>query len=109
MSLEYILAAKKIKNPVKEYKKELKEIVEGNILTKLFSKSKLKKEVAELGLALLKLDHSYSGTYVYLGSEKLNFFSKHLSQNVWDNKNYYELLVYFYGAEQASREKRTSH
>ena len=101
MSLENILAAKKIKNPVKEYKKELKEIVEGNILTKLFSKSKLKKEVAELGLALLKLDHSYSGTYVYLGSEKLNFFSKHLSQNVWDNKNYYELLVYFYGAEQA--------
>ena len=79
MSLENILAAKKIKNPVKEYKKELKEIVEGNILTKLFSKSKLKKEVAELGLALLKLDHSYSGTYVYLGSEKLNFFSKKLN------------------------------
>ena len=59
MSLENILAKKKIKNPVKEFKKELKEIVEGNILSKLFSKSKLKKDAAELGLALLKLNNSF--------------------------------------------------
>lgn len=101
MSVESALAHKKIKNPTKDFKKQLKEIAEGSLLTKLFTKSKLKKEVAEFGLAFLRLDDDYYSSYVSLGSEKLPFFEKHIKEGIWEDKKYYELLVFFFGADKA--------
>ncbi len=102
MSIEAILENKKNENPFKRYKKELKEIVESNFISKLLSKNKLKKEVAEFGLELLKLNDNYSDNYVSLGSKELKVFEIYCKDNLWDDKNYFELLVYFFGADKAN-------
>jgi Family of unknown function (DUF5724)/Domain of unknown function (DUF4132) len=101
MSIETILQSKKIENPFKKYKKELKEIVESNFISKLLSKNKLKKGVAEFGLELLKLNDNYYSNYVSLGSKELKIFEKHCQVDTWENKDYFELLVYFFGADNA--------
>ena len=67
MAVEIVLKSRIIKNPIAEYKREFAEIVNSNLLSKLLFKKKLKKEVAEFGLQLLKLEDSYSSQYVSLG------------------------------------------
>jgi hypothetical protein len=101
MSLETTLEHKKINNPIKEFKKQLKEIAESGLLSNLFSKTKLKKEVATFGLELLKLEDNYNNNYVSLGAKPLTVFEKYVTENLWDDTNYYELLIYFFGAENA--------
>ena len=44
MTIEDLLKSKVIENPIKRFKKELEEIVNSNLVTKLLSKTKLKKE-----------------------------------------------------------------
>jgi len=101
MSVESILKNKVTGNPVKKYKKELKEIAESNLVSRLLLKNKLKKEVAEFGLALVSLDTDYTGASVSLGSKKCDELAKWIKPGMWNDKNYHELLVYFFGAEQA--------
>ncbi|WP_166925730.1 DUF4132 domain-containing protein [Flavobacterium poyangense] len=101
MSIEDVLKSKTIEKPFARFKKELEEIVNSGLVSKLFAKNKLKKEVAEFGLALLKLDDHYSGVYVSLGSKKCNVFEKWIKTDLWENKEYYDLLIYFFGEENA--------
>ncbi|KGO95113.1 DUF4132 domain-containing protein [Flavobacterium subsaxonicum] len=98
MSIEVILKLKVTEDPVKRYKKELQEVINSNLLSKLLSKNKLKKEVAEFGLALVTLTrHDYNNWYVFLGSDKCTPFEKWITDGMWEDKNYYSLLVYFFG------------
>lgn len=101
MSVEAVLKSKIIENPIVQYKRELEEIVNSGLLSKLFSKNKLKKEVAEFGLHLLKLKDNYNSVYVSLGSKELKEFEKWIKEDLWDDNNYYELLIYFFGANKA--------
>ncbi|WP_125720216.1 DUF4132 domain-containing protein [Flavobacterium ustbae] len=102
MTIEDLLKSKVIENPIKRFKKELEEIVNSNLLSKLFSGTKLKKEVAEFGLALLKLEDNYYSNYISLGSTQAESFATLVKDNMWDDKNYYDLLVYFFGEENAA-------
>ncbi|NWL00740.1 hypothetical protein DM790_07925 [Flavobacterium collinsii] len=101
MTIEDLLKSKAIENPIKRFKKELEEIVNSNLVTKLFSGSKLKKEVAEFGLEFLKLDDNYYSNYISLGSKQAEKFTALIKENIWDDKNYYDLLVFFFGEENA--------
>ncbi|PXY42737.1 hypothetical protein DMB65_01570 [Flavobacterium cheongpyeongense] len=102
MTIEDILGSKKVENPIKRFKKELAAIANTGLISQLLSKSKLKKEVAELGLLLLKLNDNYAGVYIALGSKDYTEFEKYVKTELWEDKNYYELLVYFFGAESAA-------
>ncbi len=101
MTIEDLLKSKAIENPIKRFKKELEEIVNSNLVTKLFSGSKLKKEVAEFGLEFLKLDDNYYSNYISLGSKQAEKFTALIKENIWEDKNYYDLLVFFFGEENA--------
>ena len=107
MTIEDLLKSKVIENPIKKYKKELVEIVDGGLISKLLSKNKLKKEVAEFGLCLLNLKDNYSSLYVSLGSKELKDFKKWVKTDMWEDKNYFDLLVYFFGAESAKYVKES--
>ena len=75
MTIEDLLKSKVIENPIKRFKKELEEIVNSSLLSKLLSKTKLKKEVAEFGLELLKLKDNYYSNYISLGSKEAEKFA----------------------------------
>ncbi|GGF11064.1 DUF4132 domain-containing protein [Flavobacterium limi] len=101
MTIEDLLKSKTIENPVKRFKKELEEIVNSSLLSKLLSKAKLKKEVAEFGLELLKLKDNYYSNYISLGSKEAEKFAALIKENLWEDKNYYDLLLYFFGEQNA--------
>lgn len=102
MTIEDILKSKVIENPIKRFKKELEEIVNSNLVSKLLLKTKLKKEVAEFGLELLKLQDNYYSNYISLGSKEAEKFTPFVKENLWEDKNYYDLLLYFFGEENAA-------
>ena len=102
MTIEDLLKNKIVENPIKRFKKELEEIVNSNLVAKLFSGTKLKKEVAEFGLELVKFEDNYYGTYISLGSKEAEKFETLVKENIWEDKNYYELLVFFFGEENAA-------
>ncbi|MGE6356183.1 DUF4132 domain-containing protein [Flavobacterium sp. NPDC079362] len=101
MTIEDLLKSKIIENPITRFKKQLEEVVNSNIVSKLLLKTKLTKEVAEFGLQLLKLKDNYYGTYVSLGSTEVKEFEKWVKDEIWEDKNYYDLLIYFFGEENA--------
>jgi hypothetical protein len=101
MTIEDLLKSKVIENPIKRLKKELEEIANSNLVSKLLLKTKLKKEVAEFGLELLKLQDSYYCNYITLGSKEAEKFAALVKEDIWEDKNYYDLLLYFFGEENA--------
>ncbi|KFF05423.1 DUF4132 domain-containing protein [Flavobacterium reichenbachii] len=101
MTIEDLLKSKVIENPIKRFKKELEEIANSNLVSKLLSTTKLKKEVAEFGLELLKLQDNYYSTYISLGSKEADKFENLIKDDLWEDKNYYELLVFFFGEQEA--------
>jgi hypothetical protein len=101
MTIEDLLKNKVIENPIKRFKKELEEIVNSNLVSKLLLKTKLTKEVAKFGLQLLKLKDNYYNTYISLGSKECTEFEKWVKDDLWENKKYYDLLVYFFGEQNA--------
>ncbi|MEP6928608.1 MAG: DUF5724 domain-containing protein, partial [Flavobacterium sp.] len=44
---------------------------------------------------------NYSSAYVSLGSKECIEFKKWITDDIWEDKNYYDLLVYFFGTENA--------
>jgi len=95
MEISEKLKSKKIVDYHRNLKKDLKEQAEKGLLSKLFSKPKLKKEVAEFGLLLLgKNDHYEPLT---LGSSAAEKAKEYIKSNIWEDKDYYDLLVYFFG------------
>ncbi|WP_439480646.1 DUF4132 domain-containing protein [Chryseobacterium aquaticum] len=95
MEITEKLNSKKIVDYYKNLRKDLKEQTEKGILSQIFSKPKLKKEVAELGLILLgKEDYREELT---LGSAKAEKIKTDIKPNIWEDSEYYKLLVYFFG------------
>lgn len=88
-------------NPAEKFTKELESIRDSNFLTKLLNSSKLKKEVAELGIELLKREQQYYEPVITLGSKDAAKFHKLIKQNIWEDPDYYALLVYFFGKQKA--------
>ncbi|MCJ8153572.1 DUF4132 domain-containing protein [Chryseobacterium sp. SSA4.19] len=95
MEISEKLKSKKVVDYHKNLKKDLKEQVEKGFLSKLFSKPKLKKEAAELGLLLLG-NHNYYQE-ITLGSSEAEKLKKYIKPDLWKNKDYFDLLVYFFG------------
>jgi hypothetical protein len=95
MEISEKLKSKKIVDYHKNLKNGLKDQAEKGILSKLFSKPKLKKEIAEFGLRLLKKKDSYGE--VTLGSPEAEEIKKYITRNIWEDKDYFDLLVYFFG------------
>jgi len=95
MEITEKLKSKKVIDYHKNLKKDLTEQAEMGLLSKLFSKTKLKKEVAEFGLLLLGKNDYYEE--ITLGSSQADKIQGHLKSNIWEDKDYYELLVYFFG------------
>lgn len=58
--------------------------------------------MAEFGLELVKFEDNYYGTYISLGSKEAEKFETLVKENIWEDKNYYELLVFFFGEENAA-------
>ncbi|MCI3936530.1 DUF4132 domain-containing protein [Chryseobacterium aahli] len=94
MEITEKLKSKKIVDYYKNLRKDLKEQTEKGILSQIFSKPKLKKEVAELGLLLLGKE-DYREEYS-LGSTKAEKIKELIKPNIWDDADYYKLLVYFF-------------
>lgn len=95
MEISEKLKSKKVVDHRKNLKKDLKEQVERGLISKLFSKTNLKKEVAELGLLLLGKNDYYEE--ITLGSSQADKIKEYIKSNIWEDKDYYELLVYFFG------------
>ncbi|WP_313581219.1 DUF4132 domain-containing protein [Chishuiella sp.] len=95
MEISEKLKSKIVVDYYKNLKKDLKEFVEKGFVAKLFSKPKLKKEVAELGLLLLGPDNYYNE--ISLGSSEFEKVKEHIKNNIWEDKNYYDLLIYCFG------------
>ncbi|KFF22767.1 DUF4132 domain-containing protein [Chryseobacterium sp. JM1] len=95
MEITEKLESKKIVNYYKNLRKDLKEQTEKGILSQLFSKPKLKKEVAELGLMIMGKFNYYQE--LTLGSEQSEKLKKYIKPDIWEDKEYYKLLVYFFG------------
>ena len=89
------------KNPSETFTKELESIRDSNFLNKLLKPSKLKKEVAELGIELLKRKDLYYEPIVTLGSKEAIKFTELIKDNIWEDRDYYALLIYFFGEEKA--------
>lgn len=100
MSIEQHLNFRKIQNPLNKFKSDLENDQNGNFLINIFSPKKFKPEVATLGLAFLKKIGDYNEA-ISMGSEQDHRFMQLLIPDVWENENYYKLLVYFFGAEKA--------
>lgn len=101
MTIEEIFKSKIRENPLKRFKKELQQITGSNLLSKLLSKNKLKKEVAAFGLEIVKLKGNYLNIYVSLGSKEVTSIAKWIKPNLWEDKNFFDLLTYFFGSENA--------
>ena len=108
MSLEKILATKQIENPIKVFKSELQSIIDEKADTQLLTKHKIVREVAMLGLALLQTNHKQYDWQdadwvepVALDSEKFHSIKALVKPNIWDDPDFYALLIYFLGKDNA--------
>lgn len=95
MEITEKLRSNKVVNYYQNLRQDLKEQAEKGILSKLFSKSRLKKEIAQLGLLLLNKDDHYQE--LASGTAKAEEIKKYFSPDIWDNQDYYQLLIYFFG------------
>lgn len=95
MEITEKLKSKKIVDYHRNLKNGLKDQAEKGVLSKLFSSPKLKKEIAEFGLLLLKKKDSYGE--ITLGSPEVEVIKKYSTHNIWEDKDYFGLLVYFFG------------
>lgn len=95
MEISEKLESKKIVDYHKNLKNGLKDQAEKGVLSKLFSRPELKKEIAEFGLLLLRKKDSYGE--LTLGSPEAEGIKKYITGNIWENKEYFDLLVYFFG------------
>lgn len=95
MEISEKLKSKKIVNYYKNLRQDLQEQEEKSILSQLFSKPKLKKDVAALGLLFLGKENHYQE--LTLGSKKTEEIKKYLKPDIWEDQEFYKLLVYFFG------------
>lgn len=102
MSIESYLESRVIENPAKHFKKELTAITAAGFFNSLLHKQPLKKEVAQLGLALLAPAKDYYQSDITMGSKEASQFRELIHPKIWEDPEYYALLVYFAGTEKAA-------
>lgn len=95
MEITEKLESKKTVNNYRDLRKDLKEQAEKGVLSKLFSKPALKKEVAEFGLLIVGKTNYFES--LTLGSKKTENLKKYIKPDIWNDKEYHNLLVYFFG------------
>ena len=95
MEITEKLESKKTVKHYRHLRKDLKEQTEKGLLYQVFSKPQLKKEVAELGLLIVGKTNYFED--LSLGSERMEKIKKYIKPNMWDDKDYDQLLVYFFG------------
>ncbi|MEY8759455.1 DUF4132 domain-containing protein [Chryseobacterium tongliaoense] len=95
MEITEKLQSKKVVNYYKNLRKDLKEQSEKGLLSQLFSKPKLKKHVAELGVLIMDEANHYEE--LTLGSAKVEKLKEYIHPDIWEDKDYYQLLTYFFG------------
>ncbi len=85
-----------VSNYYEKVKKDLTALAEGNISARVFQdKPVLKKEVAETALLLKGKANHYQ--QLTLGSKEAEKLKDYIKPDIWDDKDYYELLVYYFG------------
>ena len=102
MSIESYLESRVIENPAKHFKKELTAIATAGFFNSLLHKQPLKKEVAQLGLAFLAPVKDYYQSDITMGSKEASQFKELIQPKIWEDPDYYALLVYFAGTEKAA-------
>lgn len=108
MSLKDQLPVRKA--PYHAWRSELEKSTEGNFLSKIFKSSGIKKEVALLGQALLtKLEDTKYDDPIFYDNNKsiVNLIYNHFSNDkIWEDREYYKLLEFFWGDKIAKRVKK---
>lgn len=96
--MEALSQKTKIKNPVIQFEVELTEMANEGSKSKL-----LKPEVAKLGLVFTKgLAGSYYENFsFYYNDPRLAELKDIIKEDVWEDGEYYKLLEYFFGENQA--------
>lgn len=93
---EKLESKKVITNYYEKVRKDLIEQSENGMSTQIFpDRPLLKKEVAELGLLLSGKPNSYE--IVTLGSKTSEKLKDYIKSDLWEDQDYYNLLVYFFG------------
>lgn len=97
MEITKKLESKKlVKNYYEKLRKDLLEQIENGSSTQVFpDKPLLKKEVAELGLLLMGKPNYYEA--VTLGSKDAEKLKDLIKPDIWEDEDYYKLLVYYFG------------
>lgn len=97
MEITKKLESKKlVKNYYEKLRKDLVEQSEKGASTKVFpDKPMLKKEVAELGLFLMGKTNYYQA--MTLGSKESEKLKELIKPDIWEDADYYKLLVYYFG------------
>ncbi|MFP3598954.1 DUF4132 domain-containing protein [Chryseobacterium sp. SIMBA_029] len=94
MEITEKLEPKKAVNHYRNLRKELKDQIETDPELQN-SQLKLKKEVAELGLLIVGKTNYYQD--LTLGSERAEKIKELVHPDIWEDEEYYKLLVYFFG------------
>ncbi|MDR2236780.1 MAG: DUF4132 domain-containing protein [Chryseobacterium sp.] len=85
-----------VNNYYEKLRKDLIALSEGNISSRVFpDKPVLKKEVAEMAVLLKGKPNYYQA--LALGFKDAEKLKEYMKPNLWDDPDYYEMLVYFFG------------
>lgn len=97
MEITKKLESKKlVKNYFEKLRKDLLGLVENGVSTQVFpEKPVLNKEVAELALVLMGKTNYYQA--MTLGSKEAEKFKGLIIPDIWEDPDYYQLLVYYFG------------
>ncbi|MFZ4931846.1 DUF4132 domain-containing protein [Chryseobacterium sp. Mn2064] len=97
MEITKKLESKKLpKNYNEKLRKALIEYTEKGTSVQIFpEKPILTKEAAELGLLLMGKTNYYQG--FTLGSKDADKLKEYIKPNIWEDKDYYNLLVFYFG------------
>ncbi|MFP3833910.1 DUF4132 domain-containing protein [Chryseobacterium sp. SIMBA_028] len=97
MEITQKLESKKlVKNYYEKLRKDLVEQSEKGLSTQVFpDKPILKKDVAKLGLFLMGKTNYYEA--MTLGSKEAEKLKEYIKPDIWEDADYYKLLVYYFG------------
>ena len=101
MNSKQFLETKIIEDLRRNFEKELPLMRASSLLNRIFSRNKLTANVASYGHQLLKCKKDHYYYYVTLGAKELEPFRDWIAADMWEKKENYALLEYFFGKEMA--------
>lgn len=109
MTPKQFLETRIVNDQRKAFEQELPLMRASSILNRIFSKNKLTANVASYGHKLLKSKKDHYYYYVTLGAKEIEPFREWISAEMWEKKENYALLDYFFGKDQAPFVKSAWH